>query len=44
MIFFILILIHASPTSEKTTQDFVDNYSEFRDVDGYVDVFDVKYV
>ena len=44
MIFFILILIHASPTSEKSTPYLIDDYSEFRDVDGYVDVFDVKYV
>ena len=44
MILLILLLLHYSPTNEKTTSYIHDDYSSFRDEDGYVDVFDVEYV
>ena len=44
MILLILLLLHNSPTNEKTTSHIHDDYSSFRDEDGYVDVFDVEYV
>ena len=44
MIFLIILLIHNCPTDEKTMQYIHDDYSSFRDEDGYVDVFDVEYV
>ena len=37
-------MLHNSPTNEKTMPDIHDDYSSFRDEDGYVDVFDVEYV
>ena len=47
MIFIIFLLLHSTTTNEKTIPDISrehDDYSSFRDEDGYVDVFDVEYV
>ena len=44
MILLIILLVHNCPTNEKTTPHIHDDYSSFRDEDGYVDVFDVEYV
>ena len=42
MILLLIILsLHNNPSHEKTTPYIHDDYSSFRDEDGYVDVFDV---
>ena len=38
----IILLLHNSPTNAKTTPNVPDDYSSFRDEDGYVDVVDVE--
>ena len=44
IILLIILLLHNGPSDEKTTPYNHDEYSSFRDDDGYVDVFDVEYV
>ena len=44
ILLLVILLLNNRPTDEKTTPYIHDEYSSFRDEDGYVDVFDVEYV